>query len=91
MERHHGILLLLALVSPGFGFQTISFHRPAPSLFSTTEQSSPEFKSKKDQRRKIMASPDFHRSGFKDVRKTVKDGMDVEFGSEVVKTLKTNR
>jgi len=38
-----------------------------------------------------MASPDFHRSGFKDVRKTVKDGMDVEFGSEVVKTLKTNR
>ena len=46
--------------------------------------------SKKEERRRIMASESFHRKGFKEVRSKVEENMKQEYQSELVKDLKSS-
>jgi 4-hydroxy-3-methylbut-2-enyl diphosphate reductase len=60
------------------------------STMVDSETETPTKKSKKVKRAELMRSPQFYRSGFKEVRKEVENTMQDQFKSSLVDTLKSN-
>lgn len=61
-----------------------------PLSTNVNPQSSTPIQTKKNQRRQIMKSPSFYRSGFKENRAEVEEIMESQFQSPLVKELKNN-
>ena len=68
---------------------------PSTAVFSTTEEETSAQPArqlrKKDERRRMMKSEQFHRNGFKEVRDKVEDVMQEQFKSELVQEFKDNK
>ncbi|GMI58530.1 hypothetical protein ScalyP_jg1721 [Parmales sp. scaly parma] len=83
------LLLSLARTTAFFPAHPASSKIFSSKLSSTSTDASPA-PSKKEQKRKMMANPDFFRNGFKAVRKDAKESMKTEYESSIVAEMKTN-
>lgn len=82
-------VLAIAATTVGAFAPKAIVQRSANVLYSTTEET-PKPKTKKEDRLSFMRSEQFHRRGFKEVRKEVESTIQDQFQSPLVDDLKTN-
>uniref|UniRef100_A0A7S4MR40 4-hydroxy-3-methylbut-2-enyl diphosphate reductase n=1 Tax=Odontella aurita TaxID=265563 RepID=A0A7S4MR40_9STRA len=97
----HVAATVLALATAASAFQPapVAFRiaSSATRLHSTTEEAAADSETearkprKKDERLRMMKSPQFYRKGFKEVRDSVEDSMEQEYQSELVDEMKGDK